>query len=113
MRTGGWLCVPEDATCGMGGTQSSPCFKSIAKGPESRERFLLLPKVVADVWYVGKTGQTCACCCAVRLPVAYGGGLLLAAELPVWWLLLLGNTAGSGGSFQLCPDTQLLGSPEK
>ena len=39
--------------------------------------------------------------------------LLLSAELPVWWLLLLGNTAGSRGSFQLCPDTQLLGSPKK
>lgn len=74
MRTGGWLCVPEDATCGTGGTQSRPCFKSIAKGPESRERFLLLPKVVADVRYVGKMGQTCACCCAVPLPVVYGGG---------------------------------------
>ena len=71
------MCVsiwPEDATCGARGTHSRPCFKSTVKGPESRERFLLLPKVVADVWYVGKMGQTCACCYAVPLTAVYGRG---------------------------------------
>lgn len=38
---------------------------------------------------------------------------LLSAELAVWWLLLLGSMTVCRGSFQLCPDTQLLGSPEK
>lgn len=118
---GGWVRVPiclEDATCHTGGTQGRPCFKTIVEGPESRERFLLLPRVVADAWYMGKMGQIP--CLLLRRTMDCGvwkrtrcTRQLLSAELAVWWLLLLGSMAVRRGPFQLCPDTQLLGGPEK
>lgn len=77
VHAGGWVCIPvcpDDATWGTGGAQSRPHFKSAVEGPESREMFLLLPKMVAEVWYVGKMGQTCACSYTVPWTAMQGGG---------------------------------------
>lgn len=53
----------------MGDAQSRLRFKRAVKGPESRQTFLLLPKIVADIWCMGQMDQRCSCCQAISTTV--------------------------------------------
>lgn len=71
MHTSSWAYVLihlEDTACHLGGTQSRPCFESTMQGTESRDRFLFLPKVVADAWHVAEGVSSVS---AVVLYIAY------------------------------------------